>query len=49
MHGNPDILKKYLWLENNLVATADCHLEHHKEVKMDMTLTEIKRKESLFF
>jgi len=49
MHGNPKILKKIPLISNYLLETNKHHIDHHKEVDMDMKLNTISRKESLFF
>lgn len=49
MHGNEKQLRKIPIIGNYLGNTAKLHLEHHKEVKSDMTLHGISNVNSLFF
>lgn len=49
MHGDPDMLGKVPLLGNYLARTARSHLNHHKEVMMDMRLRDVKELGSLFF
>jgi hypothetical protein len=38
MHGNPGELSKFPFIGTLLADTAESHLEHHKNVNIDMTL-----------
>ena len=49
MHGNVDQLLKIPIIGRILADTASEHLEHHKEVNMDMSLNHTKVKSTLFF
>lgn len=49
MHGNPSVLKKVPILGDYLARTATSHVNHHKEVMMDMRLRHVKEVNSLFF
>ena len=49
MHGNPNTLKKVPVLGNYLSNTAIHHLEHHKDVDMDMQLDNVTNTSGLYF
>jgi sterol desaturase/sphingolipid hydroxylase (fatty acid hydroxylase superfamily) len=49
MHGNEKFFKNIPIIGKALADTANNHLEHHKEVNMDMTLTHSKLESKLFF
>lgn len=42
MHGNPKTLRKIPLVGATMASTARIHLEHHRAVNMDMTLTSPK-------
>lgn len=49
MHGDPEKLKRFPLIGSYLSKTASTHLDHHKEVNMNMKLINITDKRSLFF
>ena len=49
MHGNMQSLSKVPIIGNALAETSRAHMEHHKEVNMDMTLNHDKLEKNLFF
>lgn len=49
MHGNPAKLGKIPIIGQYLYKTAQDHLDHHKDVNMNMVVDKTDRKEGLFF
>lgn len=49
MHGNPETLIRIPVIGSYLSQTAMNHLNHHKEVNMDMKLNTLSSVDSLFF
>jgi hypothetical protein len=49
MHGNPNTFKKVPLIGNYLSNIAIHHIQHHKDVDMDMQITNVKDTNGLYF